>query len=257
MAGAQGWDFAIGAWISRRRLLVSPSLAGSPISTPPPAIPAAGGGPADGVQPCLPTALLSARVVVISDFNCPYCFTLNEWLADLGLADQVRWVGVEHKPHLPSGLDQPNRPDDLSTLRQEVSDVSVRAPEVGVNLPPVWINSHRALLVQAALEDEAPEVAHRFRQEVFRRFWREGLDISAEAELEAALEAAGVSLDEGAFFDEQELATTTDWWLQELDRIPCMLAPTGARHLGLQDRPAVESFVLGALREPPPGAGCR
>jgi predicted DsbA family dithiol-disulfide isomerase len=200
---------------------------------------------------------LSARVVVISDFNCPYCYTLNEWLAAMGLAGQVRWVGVEHKPHLPVGFGQDNRPDDLSTLRQEVRDVSVRAPEVEVTLPPVWINSHKALLLQAALEDEAPEVAHRFRQEVFRRFWRQSLDISAEAELQAALDAAGVSLEEGVFLDEEELASTTDWWQQELDRIPCMLAPTGARHLGLQDRRAVESFVLGALREPPPGVGCR
>jgi len=56
----------------------------------------------------VPLALLSARVVVISDFNCPYCFTLNEWLAALGLADQVRWVGVEHKPHLPSGFGEHN-----------------------------------------------------------------------------------------------------------------------------------------------------
>ena len=202
-------------------------------------------------------ALLSARVVVISDFNCPYCFTLNEWLAALDLADQVRWVGVEHKPHLPSGFGEHNRPDDLTTLRQEVSDVSVRAPEVGVTLPPVWINSHRALLVQAALEDEAPEVAHRFRREVFRRFWRQSRDISAETELQAALQAAGISLDDELFLDEQELATTTSWWQQELDRIPCMLAPTGARHLGLQDRRAVESFVLGALREGSPGAGCQ
>ncbi|MEI7666110.1 MAG: DsbA family protein [Synechococcaceae cyanobacterium ELA263] len=227
------------------------------IPSPVAALSAANDGLCGGLQAALPLALLSARVVVISDFNCPYCFTLNEWLASMGLANQVRWVGVEHKPHLPSGFGEHNRPDDLTTLRQEVSDVRVRAPEVGVILPPVWVNSHRALLMQAALEDEAPELAHRFRQEVFRRFWCQSRDISAEAELQAALEVAGVTLDDGTFFDEQELASITSWWQQELDRIPCLLAPTGARHLGLQDRRAVESFVLGALREGPPGAGCQ
>ncbi len=195
--------------------------------------------------------------MVISDFNCPYCFTLNEWLVAMGLEDQVRWVGVEHKPHLPSGFLQPNRPDDLTILHQEVSDVTVRAPEVGVTLPPVWINSRKALLLQAAVEDQAPELAHRFRRELFRRFWRQGRDIGADEELDAALEAAGVTLTEEAFLDEQELAATTTWWRQELDRIPCMLAPAGPRHLGLQDRRAVESFVLGALRAGPPGPGCR
>lgn len=195
--------------------------------------------------------------MVISDFNCPYCFTLNEWLAAMGLADQVRWVGVEHRPQLPCGFQQPNCPEDQATLGQEVGDVMVRAPEVGVIRPPVWINSRMALLLQAAVEDEAPQLAHRFRRELFRRYWRRGLDIGADEQLLAALEAAGVTLTDKAFLDDQELAAITAWWRQEFDRIPCILAPSGPRHLGLQDCRAVESFVLGALREPPPGPGCR
>lgn len=205
----------------------------------------------------LPSLLLSARVVVISDFNCPYCFTLNAWLSDMGLAGAVRWVGVEHKPHLPSGLSGSNHPEDLSTLLREVADVSRRAPEVGVNVPPVWINSRRALLVQAFLEDEAPELAHRVRRQLFDNFWRHGRDLSAPEVIGAALEQAGVSPPDEDDLDEGELDLITAWWATELDRIPCMLAPTGARHLGLQDRPAVEAFVLGALRDRPEGDGCR
>jgi hypothetical protein len=34
--------------------------------------------------------------------------------------DQVRWLGIEHKPHRPSGFAQHHRPDGLTTLRQEV-----------------------------------------------------------------------------------------------------------------------------------------
>ena len=59
------------------------------------------------------------------------------------------------------------------------------------------------------------------------------------------------------FLDAEQLGSLTAWWRQALDRIPCMLAPSGARHLGLQDRAAVEAFVLGALHEPPPGPACR
>lgn len=196
-------------------------------------------------------------MVVISDFNCPYCFTLNEWLSDLELADAVRWVGVEHKPHLPRGLDAANRPDDLSTLEREVADVSRRAPEVGVTLPRVWINSRQALLVQAVLEDEQPRLAHRVRRALFRSFWRHNQDLSSPAVIEAALQQVGVPPPAGDALDPQELDLITAWWTRELDRIPCMLAPTGARHLGLQDRPAVEAFVLGALRDRPGGDGCR
>lgn len=205
----------------------------------------------------VPSLLLSARVVVISDFNCPYCFTLNEWLSDMGLADAVRWVGVEHKPHLPSGLTAGNRPDDLQILQREVADVSRRAPEVGVNLPPVWVNSRRALLVQACLEDEQPQLAHRARRELFRAFWHHGRDLSAPAMIAAALQPLGETPPAEDSLDPQELDLITAWWARELDRIPCMLAPTGARHLGLQDRLAVEAFVLGALRHRPDGDGCR
>ncbi len=205
----------------------------------------------------LPSLLLSARVVVVSDFNCPYCFTLNEWLSDMGLADAVRWVGVEHKPHLPSGLASGNRPDDLVILEREVADVSRRAPEVGVHLPPTWINSRRALLVQALLEDEQPQLAHRVRRDLFRAFWYHGHDLSATDVIEAALERTGLAAPHADSLDPLELDLITTWWAGELDRIPCMLAPTGARHLGLQDRLAVEAFVLGALRHRPDGDGCR
>lgn len=169
----------------------------------------------------------------------------------------MRWVGVEHKPHLPRGLADPNRPDDRATLIREVEDVSRRAPEVGVSLPSVWLNSHTALLVQAYLEDEHPEVAHRVRQALFRGFWRHGLNMSADAVIEDCLHQVGLSPPSGEVLDEQDLAVVTAWWARELDRIPCMLAPTGARHLGLQDRAAVEAFVLGALRDRLGGDGCR
>ena len=230
----------------------APSPACDPAAASPPARAAEQSAPTP-----LPSALLSARVVVISDFNCPYCFTLNEWLAELGMASAVRWVGVEHKPHLPGSLQASNRPDDLSILRREVEDVSRRAPEVGVSLPPVWVNSRRALLLQAALEDEHPALAHRVRQGIFRGFWRHSRDIAAEDVLLEILQDTGLESDRDLDPDLAELNEITAWWARELDRIPCMLAPTGARHLGLQDRRAVEAFVLGALRDRPDGDGCR
>ena len=205
----------------------------------------------------VPPQLLGARIVVISDFNCPYCFTLNEWLVELGLAAQVRWVGVEHKPHLPHRFEQPNAPEDLSTLQGEVADVGRRAPDLGVMLPPGWVNSREALLLQAALEDEEPRWAPLVRREIFRRFWIQGRNIASREELDDCLEAVGLTLPDDVFLDPEQLATITSWWAGALDRIPCMLAPTGARHLGLQDRRAVEAFVLGALQEPPPAEGCR
>ena len=97
---------------------------------------------------------MTTRVIVISDFNCPYCFTLNEWVESFGAGGRIRWVGIEHRPDLPTHGD--NRPEDQVQLQKEVDDVQKRAPEVGLVRPAVWSNSRSALLVQNALEDEAP-----------------------------------------------------------------------------------------------------
>lgn len=205
----------------------------------------------------LPPELQSSRIVVISDLNCPYCFTLNEWLNQLGVAERVYWAGVEHKSHLPFDFSVTNQPEDYTTLLKEVADVQRRAPEVEVQLPPVWVNSHHALLLQAAVEADEPALAAPLRTAIFRSFWRDQRNIANTQELHHCQQQAGVEPDPERFLDPEALARLTTWWRQELDRVPCMLAPTGARHLGLQDRAAVEAFVLGALHEPPAGPACR
>lgn len=201
--------------------------------------------------------LRSSRVVVVSDFNCPYCFTLNEWLNLLGVADRVYWVGVEHKPHLPTEFTGVNLPEDRNTLLKEVEDVRRRAPEVAVQLPTVWVNTHQALLLQAAVEIDQPAQAAALRTAIFRRFWRDGQNIARPQDLHPCEQQAGLEADPARFLDAEALERITHWWREHLDRVPCMLAPSGARHLGLQDRAAVEAFVLGALHDPPPGPACR
>lgn len=205
----------------------------------------------------LPPELQSSRVVVVSDFNCPYCFTLNEWLNLLGVADRVYWVGVEHKPHLPTEFSSVNLPEDHNTLLKEVEDVRRRAPEVAVQLPSVWVNTHQALLLQAAVEIDQPAQAAPLRTAIFRRFWHDGQNIARLQDLHPCEQQAGLETDPDRFIDPLALDRITGWWREHLDRVPCMLAPSGARHLGLQDRAAVEAFVLGALHDPPPGPACR
>lgn len=205
----------------------------------------------------LPAELLSSRVIVVSDFNCPYCFTLNEWLQELNVGSQVFWVGVEHKPHLPLAFDDVNRPDDLAILENEVGDVQRRAPEVAVSRPPVWVNSRVALLLQAAVEAEQPESAAALRTAIFRRFWRQNQNIARASDLEPCLAELQLEGIDARFFDPEQLDGITAWWSVELDRIPCMIAPSGLRHLGLQDRAAVQAFILGALHASSEGPVCQ
>lgn len=193
----------------------------------------------------------TARVLVVSDFNCPYCFTLNEWVHRIGAGARVRWLGIEHRPDLP--LAGSNQPQDQETLAREVSDVQRRAPEVGVVHPNQWLNSRRALLLQNAVEDDFPEVAPSLRRAIFRAYWSDGADLD-ETRLKTIASDLGLpSIDT----DPELLDELGDWWRSELDRIPCMLGPTGIAHLGLQDFRAVRSFLNSALRSGTAGVGCQ
>lgn len=200
----------------------------------------------------LTAPILTSRIVVVSDFNCPYCFTLNEWLHELGVSDRCRWLGIEHRPDLPR--DGANLEVDARQLGFEVDDVMRRAPGLGVQRPPLWSNSRTALLLQNAVEVDAPEDAAPLRLRLFRRYWVEGQVLSDPATLAAEL-AARPDLDLAA--EEAELTRLTDWWRERVDRIPVMIAPTGIAHLGLQDRDTVRRFVQSAIADAQPGPGCR
>ncbi len=193
----------------------------------------------------------TARILVVSDFNCPYCFCLNEWLVAIGWSDRVRWVGIEHRPHLPHSGE--NEAADRDALETEVRDVQQRAPETKTALPALWANSRSALLAQNALEDEAPEAAHAFRTALFRRYWQRG-ELPSEALIGEVSRELGLPR---LAPEPEHLDELTTWWRDHLDRIPCMLAPTGVVHLGLQDLPTVKSFVNSALHSAEEGPGCR
>ena len=206
---------------------------------------------ADQAQTITPP-FLTSRIIVISDFNCPYCFTLNEWLFELGASDRVRWVGIEHRPELP--VSGKNSPPEQHTLTAEVKDVQVRAPEVRVSLPDTWINSHHALLYQNALEDDDPERAPALRRAIFKAYWHEGKLISEEDTIKQLFLDRGLSLPE---LEPEYLQELSEWWKISLDRIPCMIAPTGVAHFGLQDKRSVSAYLNSALRESNAGPGCR
>jgi predicted DsbA family dithiol-disulfide isomerase len=195
---------------------------------------------------------VSSRVIVFSDFNCPYCFTLNEWINDLGVSDRVRWVGVEHRPDLPANGE--NQAQDIELLQREVRDIEQRAPEVGVVTPSSWLNSRSALLVQNAIEDDAPESAAALRSMIFRSYWREGGSLASDTELSHLLAHLGL---ETPHLEPDYLEELTDWWRKELGRIPTMIAPTKVVHRGLQDKETVQRFLGSASWETQDGPGCK
>ena len=197
----------------------------------------------------------SSRVLVFSDFNCPFCFTLNEWLEELNLAGHVRWVGIEHRPDLP--VTGTNMPADRELMLSEVAEVNRRAPELAVVPPNIWSNSRVALMLQNAVEDDFPEQAPTLRRKLFRSYWKEGKNFASRSFLNETLQRLDLPGLASIFLDEMQTNEQNTWWREQLDRLPAMLGPTGARHLGLQDKATVEAFVYGAVFEPVPGDGCK
>ncbi len=195
--------------------------------------------------------LLTGRTIVFSDFNCPYCFTLNEWLSELGVSGKVRWVGIEHRPELP--VSGENLGSDARQLALEVDDVGRRAPEVGVKRPAYWCNSRPALLLQNAVEVDAPDVAADLRRRLFRGYWIDGVPLCDPLMIEAE-KARFPDVEPDA--ETLELERLTSWWKQHVDRIPVMFSPTGLVHLGLQDKATVARFVDSAITPAAPGPGC-
>lgn len=194
---------------------------------------------------------VTSRVLVISDFNCPYCFLLNEWLSAMGKDTNILWVGIEHRPDLPkAGI---NLDTDSRQISQEVDDVNSRGRGITVQIPELWQNSRSFLLVQNALEIDAPDRATEVRRAIFRQFWNHQEPVSEDWLM-------GYLGEQGIPIPEQEpdyLDELTRWWKEQLDRVPCMLSPTGLAHLGLQDVKAVGSFVNSAIRAAKVGPGCR
>lgn len=194
----------------------------------------------------------SSRALVFADFNCPYCFVLNEWIERISAGNRVRWVGVEHKPELRSAGS--NTASQIKLLERELDDVRARAPEVEIGRPALWANSRDALLLQNAIEVEAPMLAPVLRTRIYALFWRQGghsVDASALRSLRRELQLPE------PYLDPEELDRYTLWWREHLDRVPVMLAPTGVAHFGLQNLANVERFVDSALRGGELGPGCQ
>ena len=199
-----------------------------------------------------PLPFPTTRILVVSDFNCPYCYTLNEWIEALGMSDHVRWVGIEHRPSLPSAGANSN--EERRTMTTEVEDVRQRAPEVGAQSPPLWSNSNAAVALQNAVEVDHPDRSSELRLRIFRAYWQDGVLLSKPGFLTGLCDELGIP---PVDLDTEELEELTEWWARDIDRIPCMLAPTGVAHLGLQDRQSVQTFLNAAIHTTDAGPGCR
>jgi len=188
----------------------------------------------------------TTAITVYSDLNCPYCFTLNEWLHRSGVAERVHWLGVEHEAG--TSPDELKAPAAMDALRTEVADVRQRDSELTIRVPSWRYMSGPALAALHRASELNRAKATEFRRKLFWALWMEDRDISDPEAIDGLARSCGLP---GDMLNEDSTAAvaaaTADWELVKADRIPSISAPTGTWHIGLGTERQVSVFIGSAL----------
>jgi diguanylate cyclase (GGDEF)-like protein len=162
-----------------------------------------------------------------SDFNCPFCFALNERLLAVGDKGRIGWRGIEHMPAADS---LQITWEEQVAINNEVSVIRRRAPEIAVTPPkfrPSTGLANRLMATLRAMPEPSPQLPE-LRTAIYRAYWRDGLDISDLGVLTDLCAGAGVPMPErvdGAQAAADLAEWQTDWEGERFHRrLPAMLA---------------------------------
>jgi predicted DsbA family dithiol-disulfide isomerase len=182
-------------------------------------------------------------LTLFTDLNCPFCYATEQRLEQLGVSDKIAWRGVEHEPELPvpMALDDP---EIAAELAEEVRSVRSRAPEVAIAVPPGKANTAAGLLAAAAALRIDPRRGARFREAVYRAFWRDGRDVSDQAVLDELARDQGLP----ALRTRPEDAVSVASWRLEWERsplrgVPLLVRDDGEMLYGLKEVETLQRFV--------------
>jgi diguanylate cyclase (GGDEF)-like protein len=183
--------------------------------------------------------------VVYADFNCPFCYALNERLDELNGSYPIEWRPIQHMPSI-DGLML--APVTQAQLASEVFTVRHRAPDVPISLPPVWSNSRRATEAYVAASAIDGERAALLRRDIYRALWKDGRDIADPAVIAELLHTNGFDDDVDADIDARlALGEWQRLWEEGPydERIPTITSDEGRTLLGLSSPNEIEAFFRG------------
>lgn len=135
---------------------------------------------------------LSGRIIVYSDFNCPFCYAMHERLHEYGVLERVEWRGVQHAPHLPIPMAR-WQGSLMIELRHEVAMVGRLAPTLPIVLPEGKPNTGPAIHLAAKVLSTNVAQGNELVRRLYRLFWREGRDISDTTVLRETLASLGLN----------------------------------------------------------------
>ncbi len=185
-----------------------------------------------------------------SDFNCPFCFALNERIMMLGDSAKVLWRGIEH---MPAASSKNSTLVDQTQLINEVGVVRKRAPEVSISTPPFRPKTALAnsLVLELSRQPDNQRQLSELRTRIYRSYWQEGLDISDPELLRELCVLAELSYPETEFEQatEAELAQWQQQWQGERFhcRLPAMMSEQQEKPLlGFPTFDLLSSFFSGS-----------
>jgi 2-hydroxychromene-2-carboxylate isomerase len=187
------------------------------------------------------------------DFNCPFCYALSEQLHDLGLESLVSFRAVQHL--LTPGEWARETPQSLV---DEVERVRERAPGLEIRLPRERPRTALAIRALILAEREKPECVPALRLSFYRALWVAGRDISSPLVVGALVREQGFGpIGESPVLRLAARAWQDGWQSGGFDRrIPVLVAPGGARSMGLEESRRTATFLRAGLISSDSGDTC-
>lgn len=193
------------------------------------------------------------QLVVYGDFNCPFCYVLNEQLSQLGVEREVEWRSIEHEPEA-SFFRIDSRV--VRDLEDEVLRVRQRAPEIPISLPSGRVNTRLAtrLMIHATRRDSVRAVL--LRGLIYRAYWIEGRDISNAQLLHELSVLCGLSIQDDTLED-TDAGSIAQLWYDSWNhgpfdrRIPSLQKlPSEQQFLGLPTAEQLQAFYFRGFETP-------
>ena len=163
---------------------------------------------------------MAPKVIVYSDYICPFCFIGKERVDRLEreFGVDVEWKGFEIHPEIPpDGSDLASLGFDEATAAAIHSQVRELSEEAGLKLNPSTRISNSRLALQIAEFAKEKGKFREYHEAVFRGYWQEGKDIGHREQLFTLAAQADLDLEELEFYLESgKAADKLNQHLQEV-----------------------------------------
>lgn len=187
--------------------------------------------------------MASAKPIALyTDFNCPYCYVLNERIVEAGLEDEFTWRGIELDATLAVPM-APAPPPLALELDRDLMVLRERAPACRVDRPMGKPNTRLATLWSARAQQIDPLRARVFRRALYHALWTQGRDLADEMVLDVLRRFADLPALEPDASTQRRVEGWQHSWFANVRLVPAMLARTGERFIGLPSTEELSRFV--------------